>query len=127
MRTDSPMLTRHQFWKLLYQRLEQQPGFRDKSAGEFEVLKEQLWNPTSEVAKNDTEQSRHYRASVACAVQQLLAENGLTQREVAQRGKFHLPWSKELKSTRFRISLITSFIDRTRACALHLLLKSPRT
>ena len=44
----------------------------------------------SEVAKNDTEESPHYRASVACAAQQLRTEKGLTQREFAQRGKIPL-------------------------------------
>ena len=87
MRADYPMLTRREFWKLFFQRLEQRPEFRGMSDAEFEALKEKLWNAKSEVAKNDAEESHHYRASVACAAQQLRTEKGLTQREVAQRGK----------------------------------------
>ena len=90
MRTDYPMLTRHRFWKLFFQRPEQRTEFRGMSAAEFKVLKEKLWNAKSAVAKNDTEESRHYRASVARAAQQLRTEKGLTQREVAQRGKIPL-------------------------------------
>ena len=90
MRTDYPMLTRQQFWKLFFQRLEQRLEFRGMSAAEFEALKEKLWKAKNVVAKNDTEESRHYRASVACAAQQLRTEKALTQREVAQRGKIPL-------------------------------------
>jgi secreted Zn-dependent insulinase-like peptidase len=90
MRTDYPMLTRHQFWKLFFQRSEHLAEFRGMSTAEFEALKEKLWNAKSAVAKNDTEESRHYRATVACAARQLRTEKGSTQQEVAQRGKIPL-------------------------------------
>ena len=84
------MLTRHQFWKLFFQRLEQLAELRGMSAAEFEALKEKLWNAKIQAEKDDAEESHHYRASVACAAQQLRTEKGLTQREVAQRGKIPL-------------------------------------
>ena len=87
MRTDYPMLTRHQFWKLFFQRLEQMAELRDMAGAEFEALKEKLWNAKGEAERDDTEESHHYRACVAAAAQQLRTEKGLTQREVAQRGK----------------------------------------
>ena len=39
-RADYLMLTRHQFWKLFFQRLEQLPELLGMSAAEFEALKE---------------------------------------------------------------------------------------
>jgi hypothetical protein len=86
MRTDYPMLTRHQFWKL-FQRLEHLAELRGMSAAEFEALKEKLWNAKIGAEKDDAQESHPYRASVACAAQQLRTEKGLTQWEVAQRGK----------------------------------------
>jgi hypothetical protein len=90
MRTNYPMLTRHQFWKLFFQRLEQLAELRGMSADEFEALEEKLWNAESGAEKDDAEESHHYRASVACAAQQLRTEKSLTQREVAQRGRIPL-------------------------------------
>jgi hypothetical protein len=90
MRTDYPMLTRHQFWKLFFRRLEQRAELRGMSSAEFEALKEKLCNAKIGPEKDDAEESHHYRASVACAAQQLRTEKGLTQREVAQRGKILL-------------------------------------
>jgi hypothetical protein len=81
------MLTRHQFWKLFFQRLEQLAELRGMSAAEFEALKEKLRNAKIGAEKDDAEESHRYRASVACAAQQLRTEKCLTQREVAQRGK----------------------------------------
>ena len=90
MRTDYRMLNRHQFRKLFFQRLEQMAELRGMIAAEFEALKEKLWNAKGEAERDDTEESHHYRACVAAAAQQLRTEKGLTQREVAQRGKIPL-------------------------------------
>jgi hypothetical protein len=90
MRTDYPILTRHRFWKLFFQRLEQRADLRGMPAAEFEALKEKLWNAKSVAERDDAEESHHYRGSVASAAQPLRTERGLTQREVAQRGKIPL-------------------------------------
>jgi hypothetical protein len=90
MRTKYTILTRHQFWKLFFQRLEQMAELRGMSAAEFEALKEKIWNAKGEPEKDKAEESSHYRACVAAAAQQLRTEKGLTQREVAQRGKIPL-------------------------------------
>jgi hypothetical protein len=96
MRTAYPILTQHQFWKLFFQRVEKLAKLRDVSADELETIKQKLWNvkgrPEEDYAKNP-----RYRACIATAARQLRTEKGLTQQEVAQRGKIPLALVHEIE------------------------------
>ena len=89
MRTDYTALTKHQFWKLFFQRLEELDELRGISAAEFEALKEKLWNVKGESEKDKAESSQN-RACAAAAGEQLRIEKGLTRREILQRGRIPL-------------------------------------
>jgi transcriptional regulator with XRE-family HTH domain len=86
MRTTYPMLTRHQFWKLFFQRVEELAKLRGISADELEAIKQKLTSVKGR-PKDDHAKNPRYRACIATAARQLRTEKGLTQREVAQRGK----------------------------------------
>lgn len=100
MRTVYPMLTRHQFWKLFFQRVEKLAKLRGISADELEAIMQKSRSiegrPEDDHAKNPG-----HRACIAAAARQLRMEKGLAQREVAQRGKIPLALVQGIEDNTF--------------------------
>ena len=115
MRTTYPMLTRRQFWKLFFQRVEELGKLRGISVDELEAIKQKLWSVKGQPGDDHANNPR-CRACIAAAARQLRTEKGLTQRDVAQRGKIPLALVQGIEDNTFMISPITNCIDSATAC-----------
>ena len=100
MRTAYPMLTRRQFWRLFFQRVEELAKLRCISADQLEAIKHKLWSVKGRAA-DDHAKDPHYRACIATAARQVRTEKGLTQREVAQRGQIPLALVQGIEDNTF--------------------------
>jgi hypothetical protein len=100
MRTAYPMLTRHQFWKLFFQRVEKLAKLRGISADELEAIMQKSRSIEGRPEDDHAKNPRH-RACIATAARQLRTEKGLTQRDVAQRGKIPLALVRGIEDNTF--------------------------
>ena len=100
MRTAYPMLTRRQFWKLFFQRVEKLAELRGISADELEAIMQKARSIEGRPEDDHAKNPRH-RAFIATAARQLRTEKGLTQRDVAQRARIPLALVRGIEDNTF--------------------------